>query len=121
MKRAIAFILTLALCAGLMNGFAFAQEKETFKVVNLGDSTSVGQALDDYGAFGRSGMNSYSDPYAAYYDLGFLTDGSRDAYPAQLARYIQEKTRSWTFGLPISECPASAVPSCLSLLTPRSR
>lgn len=92
MKKAIAFILTAALCVSLFGSFAFAQEKQVFKVVNLGDSTSVGQALDDYGAYGRYGLLTYNNPItASYYDRGFMNDGSRDAYPAQLARYIQGK------------------------------
>lgn len=92
-KKALALIIALVMCVSLVPAAALA-DKPVYKVVAVGDSTSVGLGLDDYGIYTltestTSPTKSY--PYASVYGKGFLDYGSKDAYPARLSRYLQEK------------------------------
>ena len=92
-KKALALFLVLVMGLSLVPAAAFA-EKPVYKVVAVGDSTCVGLGLNDYGVYTltdstTSQTNSY--PYASAYNKGFLDYGSKDAYPARLSRYLQEK------------------------------
>ena len=94
-KKILAFFLVLALCLSLVPAAAFA-DKPVYKIVAVGDSTCVGLGLDDFGMYKMRDCISSPIPeetlwYYFVYDKGFLDYGSKDAYPARLARYLAEK------------------------------
>ncbi|GEM_PF-7034340 len=93
LMRILSAVIVLALIVGLFPMAAFADTRE-FKVVNIGDSTSNGFGLEDYGYYARFDYITSPDnidfvhrPYA----LGFLDCGSDLAYPSRLADYIAEQ------------------------------
>ena len=81
------------MCLSLVPAAAFA-DKPVYKVVAVGDSTCVGVGLDDFGVYTLTDATTSLGEcyyYTGTYGLGLLDYGSKDAYPARLARYLQEK------------------------------
>lgn len=97
-KKGLALLLTAAMCLGLLTTFAGAEgfwRKPMYKIVNLGDSTSVGFGLDDYGLYSfRPYISSPNlEPHYEYnnglYMHGFLDCISKDAYPVRIYEYLK--------------------------------
>ena len=88
MKKVIAILLVAAMFAGLLPLAAFAEdEPEKFSIVALGDSTTNGYFLDDFGEY-----SDYDGPRTWWYDYaswaGMLDFSSKHAYPALLRDYL---------------------------------
>jgi len=93
-KRSLSILLALTICLTTFAPSAFADTQRTFKVVAVGDSTSNGCGLDDYGVHrNRTYVTTPedTDPNYDLRNLGFLDDYSSYAYPVRLANYIGSK------------------------------
>lgn len=90
MKKAITILLIAAMCVGLFPLAAFAdQAPEKFSIVALGDSTTNGYFLDDFGEYaGVGNTDSFYYDYASW--AGMLDFSSKHAYPALLRDYLAE-------------------------------
>lgn len=91
MKKIISIILVLSLCIGLLPFAAFAEgNADEFSIVAIGDSTTNGYYLDDYGKYsGYYVDNSFWNDYG--YFAGMLDFSSKHAYPALLRDYLAKK------------------------------
>ena len=81
-KKILALVLCLAMCVSLFTGFAMAEEK-ALKLVCLGDSTSNGFGLNDYGKLSGASWGDGGDNY------GFLDYASKESYPYVLADHLR--------------------------------
>lgn len=88
------------MCLSVLSPLAAAEqsaEKQAYKVVAIGDSTSNGFGHNDYGLYAKHDYmltkDGLADSYLSMwgYGFGFLDTGSKDAYPYRLSQYIQEQ------------------------------
>lgn len=91
----ISCALVIAILFSLFLPAASAAEENVFKIVNVGDSTSVGHGLNDFGVYSFGDYITEKDggyiDRVQYRDLGFLQSASGDSYVSLLAGYFREQ------------------------------
>lgn len=85
-RKVLSVLLCVVLCIGIMPA-SFADGQDTYSIVAVGDSTTNGFNLDDYGYYSDASFMLDSS-YNAY---GFLDLASKDSYPYRMQRYLSEK------------------------------
>ena len=87
-KKFLALALALVMCLSLIPAAAFAETTPPpFKIVSIGDSTSNGYCLDDYGRFSGATWFDNSNSSDAY---GFMDYASKKATGSLMAQYLSE-------------------------------
>ena len=84
-KKFLALALALVMCLSLIPAAAFAKTTPPFKIVSIGDSTSNGYCLDDYGRFSDAEWYVTPNDRDAY---GFMDHASKKATGSLMKQYL---------------------------------